>query len=161
MIPAKYLPALFCGHGNPMNALQRNAWTEGWATLGRTLPRPRGIVCVSAHWYIPETAVTAMSQPRMIYDFGGFPPELSKVRYPAPGSPQLAQRVAQLLTPAAPVRQDQQWGLDHGAWSVLILFVSTAPAGTAPPSKNAAVPAIRAAARIQSTGSGASLQVAV
>lgn len=120
MIPANHMPALFCGHGNPMNALQHNAWTEGWATLGRTLPRPRGIVCVSAHWYIPETAVTAMPQPRMIYDFGGFPPELSRVRYPAPGSPQLAQRVAQLLTPAAPVRLDQQWGLDHGTWSVLV-----------------------------------------
>lgn len=112
------LPAIFFGHGNPMNALQQNAWTEGWAELGRSIPRPKAVLCISAHWYVPETAVTALTQPRTIHDFGGFPPELFQVEYPAPGDPALAQRVQALLAPL-PVRLDEQWGLDHGTWAVL------------------------------------------
>ena len=113
------LPAVFLGHGNPMNALQDNAWTRAWAALGVGLaPRPRAVLAISAHWYIPATAVTAMAAPRTIHDFGGFPRELFAVRYPAPGDPALAARVAGLLDPLE-VEADQSWGLDHGTWSVL------------------------------------------
>jgi 4,5-DOPA dioxygenase extradiol len=112
------MPAIFFGHGNPMNALQQNAWVEGWARLGREIPRPKAVLCISAHWYLPGTAVTAMDAPRTIHDFGGFPPELSQVQYPAPGDPALASRVQSLLAPI-PVRLDDEWGLDHGTWSVL------------------------------------------
>jgi 4,5-DOPA dioxygenase extradiol len=112
------MPAVFLGHGNPMNAIQQNAWTRSWAAIGAALPRPKAVLCVSAHWYLPATAVTAMAQPRTIHDFGGFPPELHRVQYPAPGAPDLAARVAQLLQPT-PVALDRDWGLDHGSWSVL------------------------------------------
>ncbi len=113
------MPAIFFGHGNPMNALQTNRWTEGWATIGRSVPRPRAVVCVSAHWYLPATLVTAMAQPRTIHDFGGFPRPLYEVRYPAPGDPELFARIRTLLAPVA-VEADTQWGLDHGTWSVLV-----------------------------------------
>ena len=109
---------MFLGHGNPMNALQTNDWTRGWAALGSTLPRPRAVLAISAHWYITGTAVTAMDSPRTIHDFGGFPRELFAVRYPAPGDAALAARVQQLLAPL-PVSADLTWGLDHGTWSVL------------------------------------------
>ncbi len=112
------LPAFFFGHGNPMNALLRNGYTEAWRAIGAALPRLRGVLVVSAHWYVPETAVTAMAAPRTIHDFGGFPRELFEVAYPAPGDPALAGRVASLLAPV-PVRLDLGWGLDHGTWSVL------------------------------------------
>ena len=112
------LPALFLGHGNPMNALQSNAWTRGWAALGARLPRPRAVLAISAHWYVGGTAVTAMDRPRTIHDFGGFPAELFAVRYAAPGDAALAARVQRLLAPL-PVGADHARGLDHGTWSVL------------------------------------------
>jgi 4,5-DOPA dioxygenase extradiol len=111
-------PAVFFGHGNPMNAIGHNPWTEAWADLGAAIPRPRAILCISAHWYGAGTGVTVSTAPRTIHDFGGFPQELYRVRYPAPGDPGLARRVQQLLAPL-PVRLDDSWGLDHGAWAVL------------------------------------------
>jgi len=113
------MPAIFFGHGNPMNALQSNRWTEGWRAIGASIPRPRAIVCISAHWYLPATLVTAMEKPRTIHDFGGFPRPLYEVRYPAPGAPQLVDRIRALLAPVD-VGADLQWGFDHGTWSVLV-----------------------------------------
>jgi 4,5-DOPA dioxygenase extradiol len=112
------MPSIFFGHGNPMNALYQNAWTDGWAALGQSLPRPKSILCVSAHWYVPALAVTAMQQPRTIHDFGGFPRELFEYEYPAAGSPELAKRVNELLGRDV-YMDDRQWGLDHGTWAVL------------------------------------------
>jgi 4,5-DOPA dioxygenase extradiol len=113
------MPAIFFGHGNPMNALQQNVYTTAWNQLGRSLPRPNAILCVSAHWYIPAVAVTAMERPRTIHDFGGFLRELYEVQYAAPGSPQLAARVSDLLGGDV-FLDERQWGLDHGTWSVLV-----------------------------------------
>jgi len=112
------MPAIFYGHGNPMNPLSKNTYTDGWNAIGRQLPRPKAILAVSAHWYIPATAVTAVSRPRTIHDFGGFPRELYEVEYPAPGDPSLAKRVQELLAPIS-TELDEHWGLDHGTWSVL------------------------------------------
>lgn len=113
------MPAIFFGHGNPMNAIEQNIYTHKWSAMGRGMPRPKAILAISAHWYVEETAVTATAQPRTIHDFGGFPRELYEFQYPARGSPELAQRVASLLQDAAGVRMDTHWGLDHGTWSVL------------------------------------------
>lgn len=113
------MPALFLGHGSPMNVLEENRYTQAWRQAGDTLPRPRAIVAVSAHWYTRGTAVTAMKDPRTIHDFGGFPQALFDTRYPAPGSPALAQEIADTLTPVE-VRLDHEWGFDHGSWGVLI-----------------------------------------
>jgi len=112
------MPAIFFGHGNPMNALDQNAWTAGWTAIGGAVPKPKAILCVSAHWYVPALAVTAMERPRTIHDFGGFPRDLFEVQYRAPGSPDLAKRVQELLGDAVHP-DDRQWGLDHGTWAVL------------------------------------------
>lgn len=116
MLPA--MPALFIGHGNPINALERNADSLSWREIGAGLPRPRAILAVSAHWVTRGVAATAMERPETLHDFGGFPRELFEFQYPAPGDPELAARVADLLAPT-PVRRDMDRGLDHGAWSVL------------------------------------------
>jgi len=110
------MPALFLGHGSPMNVLEENRYTRVWQQLGRDLPRPRAILAISAHWYTRGTRVTAMEQPRTIHDFGGFPQALFDVRYPAPGSPALAQRVTELLPLT---EKDESWGFDHGSWGLL------------------------------------------
>ncbi len=112
------MPAIFFGHGNPMNALLENDYTRAWSAIGDTIPRPKAVIAVSAHWYIPVTVVTSVPHPRTIHDFGGFPRELYEVEYPAPGSPELASRVQDLLAPTS-VELDERWGLDHGTWSVL------------------------------------------
>lgn len=112
------MPAAFFGHGSPMNALERNRYTEAWSAFGEAVPRPRAILAVSAHWYVTGTRVTVNDQPPTIHDFGGFPRELFAFEYPAPGSPALAQRVHDLLAPVS-VQLDDRWGLDHGTWSVL------------------------------------------
>ena len=114
----KPMPAIFFGHGNPMNAIQVNAYTKGWAAIGSRVPRPKAVIAISAHWYFPGTSVTAVPAPRTIHDFGGFPPELYRITYPAPGDPALASRVQDLLAPIS-VDRDEQWGLDHGTWAVL------------------------------------------
>ena len=110
------MPAIFFGHGNPMNAIEDNAYSRAWAALGRALPKPKAILCVSAHWYLPATLVTAVETPRTIHDFGGFPRPLYEVQYPAPGDLALCKRVQELTG----ARFDDQWGLDHGTWSVLV-----------------------------------------
>src|SRR5471030_393457 len=115
---ADTLPVIFFGHGNPMNAVLSNPYTDAWRRIGETTPRPRAILSISAHWFVPGTGVTISTAPRTIHDFGGFPQELYQVQYPAPGDPDLARRVQRMLAPL-PVSLDDAWGLDHGTWSVL------------------------------------------
>lgn len=112
------MPTVFFGHGNPMNALQDNTYTRRWAAIGGEVPKPKSILSISAHWYISGTAVTSTTAPRTIHDFGGFPPELYRIEYPAHGNPALAGRVRDLLAPMS-VEMDGEWGLDHGTWTVL------------------------------------------
>jgi len=113
------MPAAFIGHGSPTNALEHNVYTEAWRELGASMPRPTAILAISAHWYVNAIAVTAMPKPRTIYDFSGFPPELSRFSYPVTGSPDLAHRVTELLHGRDVIEDHSQWGIDHGTWSVL------------------------------------------
>ena len=112
------LPILFVGHGSPMNAIEENEFAAGWRLIGKELPKPQAILCVSAHWETRGTFVTAMEKPRTIHDFGGFPPELFEVQYPAPGNPVLAEQTKEIVKKAV-VELDKNWGLDHGCWSVV------------------------------------------
>jgi 4,5-DOPA dioxygenase extradiol len=112
------MPALFLGHGSPMNAIEENEFTEGWKNIGKTIPNPAAVLCISAHWETMGTFVTGMEKPKTIHDFGGFPEELYEVQYPAPGSPELAREIKTVVTKTQ-VRLDDRWGLDHGCWSVV------------------------------------------
>jgi 4,5-DOPA dioxygenase extradiol len=112
------MPVLFVGHGSPMNAIEENEFTRGWREIAKTLPRPNAILCVSAHWETRGSLVTVMDKPRTIHDFGGFPQELFNVQYPAPGNPELANETKSIIKDQK-IGLDEQWGLDHGCWSVL------------------------------------------
>ena len=112
------MPALFVGHGSPMNAIEDNEFSRGWEAAAQSLPKPKAILCVSAHWESDGCFVTAMDKPKTIHDFYGFPDELNQVQYPAPGSATLAATVRKTVK-SATVGADQEWGLDHGTWSVL------------------------------------------
>lgn len=118
-MPNSRMPVLFVGHGNPMNAIEENEFSHFWVKVGQQLPRPKAILCISAHWETIGTKVTAMPYPETIHDFYGFPPELFAVKYPAPGSPQLAEDIQSMVT-SKNIEPDQEWGLDHGTWSVLV-----------------------------------------
>lgn len=112
------MPVVFIGHGSPMNGIQHNEFSESWAKLGKEIPVPKAILVVSAHWLTRGTKITAMNFPETIHDFGGFPKELYEVQYPAPGNPEMAKETASLIQ-STQVELDHDWGLDHGAWTVI------------------------------------------
>ncbi|MBV9582386.1 MAG: 4,5-DOPA dioxygenase extradiol [Chloroflexi bacterium] len=114
------MPAVFIGHGTPFNALHTNRFTEAWSAFGRQIPRPKAILAVSAHWYIGATAATAMPRPPTVHDFYGFPQEMYQINYPAPGAPELVSALRELIAPVWVEPDTDQWGLDHGTWSVLV-----------------------------------------
>ena len=119
------MPILFVGHGSPKNAIEDNVWSRGFRGLARTLPRPRAVLAVSAHWYVAGTFLTDAEHPETIHDFGGFPDALYRVEYPAPGDPALARRVAGLLA-GRKAALSAEWGIDHGTWSVLVHLLPAA-----------------------------------
>ncbi len=119
LAPSQRMPVLFVGHGNPMNAIEKNIYSDNWRSMGKTLPRPRAILSVSAHWITKGTRVTGNAKPKTIHDFGGFPQQLFDVQYPAPGTPEFAKMTKEAVT-YSHLQTDDSWGLDHGTWSVLL-----------------------------------------
>ena len=115
---AEKMPVLFVGHGNPMNVMEDNEFSRAWSAAGKSLPKPKAVICISAHWVTRGTMVTAMDKPPTIYDFYGFPPEMYEIRYDAPGAPDLAEPVRRIIKNTE-VEPDLNWGLDHGTWTVL------------------------------------------
>jgi 4,5-DOPA dioxygenase extradiol len=114
----KKMPVFFIGHGSPMNAIEENQFSKSWQSLADSFPKPRAVLCISAHWMTRQTSITTNDHPPTIHDFGGFPKELFEVSYPAPGDPELAKQIVSLL-PEAEIKLDSGWGLDHGSWSIL------------------------------------------
>ena len=112
------MPVLFIGHGSPMNAIEENEFSLSWRNMAESIPEPKAILCISAHWETRGTFVTAMQKPKTIHDFGGFPPELYNVQYPAPGNPELADYIKNNVS-KTDIGLDEKWGLDHGSWSVI------------------------------------------
>lgn len=112
----KIMPALFIGHGSPTNAIENTKYTEAWKNIVKKIPEPKAILCISAHWYVDKTAVSNLEEPKLIYDFYGFPEEMYKIKYPVHGSPELAQKIKEILSPLVNIEYDNTWGIDHGTW---------------------------------------------